>query len=56
MAQIHLLQGNIKLSSQSLELCLSHNFEVTGYSNIRICGNLTIQSKIQSINVVNCIL
>ncbi|KAJ8012813.1 hypothetical protein DPEC_G00046770 [Dallia pectoralis] len=28
MAQIHLLQGNFKLSSQSLELCLSHNFEV----------------------------
>ncbi len=29
MAQIHLMQGNFKLSSQSLELCLSHNFEVT---------------------------
>ncbi|KAG7267235.1 hypothetical protein CRUP_010664, partial [Coryphaenoides rupestris] len=28
MAQIHLLQGNSKLCSQSLELCLSHNFEV----------------------------
>uniref|UniRef100_A0A4W5LJJ5 Tetratricopeptide repeat domain 21B n=1 Tax=Hucho hucho TaxID=62062 RepID=A0A4W5LJJ5_9TELE len=28
MAQIHLLQGNYKLSSQSLELCLSHNFAV----------------------------
>uniref|UniRef100_A0AAY5JXI5 Tetratricopeptide repeat domain 21B n=1 Tax=Esox lucius TaxID=8010 RepID=A0AAY5JXI5_ESOLU len=28
MAQIHLSQGNFKLSSQSLELCLSHNFEV----------------------------
>lgn len=28
MAQIHLTQGNFKLSSQSLELCLSHNFEV----------------------------
>uniref|UniRef100_A0A665UEE5 Tetratricopeptide repeat domain 21B n=1 Tax=Echeneis naucrates TaxID=173247 RepID=A0A665UEE5_ECHNA len=28
MAQIHLLQGNFALSSQSLELCLSHNFEI----------------------------
>ena len=28
MAQIHLLQGNFSLCSQSLELCLSHNFEV----------------------------
>lgn len=28
MAQIHLLQGNFKLCSQSLELCLSYNFEV----------------------------
>uniref|UniRef100_A0A671SJH7 Tetratricopeptide repeat protein 21B-like n=1 Tax=Sinocyclocheilus anshuiensis TaxID=1608454 RepID=A0A671SJH7_9TELE len=28
MAQIHLVQGNFKLSSQSLELCLSHNFEI----------------------------
>ncbi|KAL0963799.1 hypothetical protein UPYG_G00313730 [Umbra pygmaea] len=28
MAQIHLLQGNVKHCSQSLELCLSHNFEV----------------------------
>ncbi|KAM6955026.1 tetratricopeptide repeat protein 21B isoform 2-T2 [Lycodopsis pacificus] len=28
MAQIHLLQGNFTLSSQSLELCLSHNFEI----------------------------
>uniref|UniRef100_A0AAQ4RG08 Tetratricopeptide repeat domain 21B n=1 Tax=Gasterosteus aculeatus aculeatus TaxID=481459 RepID=A0AAQ4RG08_GASAC len=28
MAQIHLLQGNFPLSSQSLELCLSHNFEI----------------------------
>lgn len=28
MAQIHLLQGNFTLCSQSLELCLSHNFEV----------------------------
>uniref|UniRef100_A0A673NCP2 Tetratricopeptide repeat protein 21B-like n=1 Tax=Sinocyclocheilus rhinocerous TaxID=307959 RepID=A0A673NCP2_9TELE len=28
MAQIHLMQGNFKLSSQSLELCLSHNFEI----------------------------
>ncbi|XP_040004915.1 tetratricopeptide repeat protein 21B isoform X1 [Xiphias gladius] len=28
MAQIHLLQGNFSLCSQSLELCLSHNFEI----------------------------
>ncbi|KAK2839753.1 hypothetical protein Q5P01_013493 [Channa striata] len=28
MAQIHLLQGNFMLCSQSLELCLSHNFEI----------------------------
>uniref|UniRef100_A0A673CVP2 Tetratricopeptide repeat domain 21B n=1 Tax=Sphaeramia orbicularis TaxID=375764 RepID=A0A673CVP2_9TELE len=28
MAQIHLVQGNFTLCSQSLELCLSHNFEV----------------------------
>uniref|UniRef100_A0A3P8VGK7 Tetratricopeptide repeat domain 21B n=1 Tax=Cynoglossus semilaevis TaxID=244447 RepID=A0A3P8VGK7_CYNSE len=28
MAQIHLLQGNFTLCSQSLELCLSHKFEV----------------------------
>uniref|UniRef100_A0A8C3AZP6 Tetratricopeptide repeat domain 21B n=1 Tax=Cyclopterus lumpus TaxID=8103 RepID=A0A8C3AZP6_CYCLU len=28
MAQIHQLQGNFSLSSQSLELCLSHNFEI----------------------------
>lgn len=28
MAQIHLLQGNFTLCSQSLELCLSHNFEI----------------------------
>uniref|UniRef100_A0A668AU10 Tetratricopeptide repeat domain 21B n=1 Tax=Myripristis murdjan TaxID=586833 RepID=A0A668AU10_9TELE len=28
MAQIHLLQGNFKMCSQSLELCLSHNFEI----------------------------
>eukprot|EP00064_Thunnus_orientalis_P012892 superscaffoldBa00002031_g12928 len=28
MAQIHLLQGNFALCSQSLELCLSHNFEI----------------------------
>lgn len=28
MAQIHLLQSNCTLCSQSLELCLSHNFEV----------------------------
>lgn len=28
MAQIHLLQGNFTMCSQSLELCLSHNFEV----------------------------
>ncbi|XP_047456224.1 tetratricopeptide repeat protein 21B [Mugil cephalus] len=28
MAQIHLLQGNVTLCSQSLELCLSHNFEI----------------------------
>lgn len=29
MAQIHLLQDNVTLCNQSLELCLSHNFEVT---------------------------
>lgn len=28
MAQIHLQQGNFTACSQSLELCLSHNFEV----------------------------
>uniref|UniRef100_A0A8C6WI64 Tetratricopeptide repeat protein 21B n=1 Tax=Neogobius melanostomus TaxID=47308 RepID=A0A8C6WI64_9GOBI len=28
MAQIHLVQGNSTLCSQSLELCMSHNFEV----------------------------
>nr|XP_030134266.3 tetratricopeptide repeat protein 21B isoform X1 [Taeniopygia guttata] len=28
MAQVYLAQNNIKLCSQSLELCLSHNFEV----------------------------
>ncbi|XP_008299372.1 tetratricopeptide repeat protein 21B [Stegastes partitus] len=28
MAQIHLQQGNVALCSQSLELCLSHNFEI----------------------------
>ncbi|XP_053733860.1 tetratricopeptide repeat protein 21B isoform X1 [Synchiropus splendidus] len=28
MAQIHLQQGNFTLSSQSLEFCLSHNFEI----------------------------
>ncbi|XP_041858520.1 tetratricopeptide repeat protein 21B isoform X2 [Melanotaenia boesemani] len=28
MAQIHLLQGNVMLCTQSLELCLSHNFEI----------------------------
>uniref|UniRef100_A0A8C5BGI6 Tetratricopeptide repeat domain 21B n=1 Tax=Gadus morhua TaxID=8049 RepID=A0A8C5BGI6_GADMO len=28
MAQIHLLQGDASLGVQSLELCLSHNFEV----------------------------
>uniref|UniRef100_A0A1A7XPQ6 Tetratricopeptide repeat domain 21B n=1 Tax=Iconisemion striatum TaxID=60296 RepID=A0A1A7XPQ6_9TELE len=28
MAQIHLLQGNVILCSQSLEVCLSHNFEI----------------------------
>ncbi|XP_034042968.1 tetratricopeptide repeat protein 21B [Thalassophryne amazonica] len=28
MAQIHLLQGNFTLCFQSLELCLSHNFEI----------------------------
>ncbi|XP_061698597.1 tetratricopeptide repeat protein 21B-like isoform X2 [Syngnathoides biaculeatus] len=28
MAQIHLLRGNFTLCFQSLELCLSHNFEV----------------------------
>ncbi|CAN9497793.1 unnamed protein product [Ophioblennius macclurei] len=28
MAQIHLLQGNVTLCSQSLELCLSHNFSI----------------------------
>ncbi|KAK7913141.1 hypothetical protein WMY93_013352 [Mugilogobius chulae] len=28
MAQIHLVQGNFTLCSQSLELCLSHNFEI----------------------------
>ncbi|XP_069558598.1 tetratricopeptide repeat protein 21B [Brachyistius frenatus] len=28
MAQIHLVQGNVTLCSQSLELCLSHNFEI----------------------------
>ncbi|KAM9344194.1 tetratricopeptide repeat protein 21B isoform 2-T2 [Pholidichthys leucotaenia] len=28
MAQIHLLQGNVAYCSQSLELCLSHNFEI----------------------------
>ncbi|XP_028292387.1 tetratricopeptide repeat protein 21B [Gouania willdenowi] len=28
MAQIHLLQGNVTMCSQSLELCLSHNFEI----------------------------
>lgn len=28
MAQVHLLQNNFKLCSQSLELCLSYNFEV----------------------------
>ncbi|CAG5865561.1 unnamed protein product [Menidia menidia] len=28
MAQIHLLQGNMMLCTQSLELCLSHNFEI----------------------------
>ncbi|XP_041662255.1 tetratricopeptide repeat protein 21B [Cheilinus undulatus] len=28
MAQIHLQQGNFTLCSQSLELCLSHNFEI----------------------------
>ncbi|KAM6934319.1 tetratricopeptide repeat protein 21B [Xenentodon cancila] len=28
MAQIHLLQGNVTLCNQSLELCLSHNFEI----------------------------
>ncbi|MEQ2181511.1 hypothetical protein GOODEAATRI_012341, partial [Goodea atripinnis] len=27
LAQIHLLQGNMMLCNQSLELCLSHNFE-----------------------------
>lgn len=32
MAQIHLLQGNFTLCSQSLELCLSHNFEVRSLS------------------------
>lgn len=32
MAQIHLTLGNFKLSSQSLELCLSHNFEVRSYA------------------------
>uniref|UniRef100_A0A8D3BZ97 Tetratricopeptide repeat domain 21B n=1 Tax=Scophthalmus maximus TaxID=52904 RepID=A0A8D3BZ97_SCOMX len=28
MAQIYLLQGNFTLCSQSLEICLSHNFEI----------------------------
>ncbi|XP_058478817.1 tetratricopeptide repeat protein 21B [Solea solea] len=28
MAQIHMLQGNLTLCSQSLELCLSHKFEI----------------------------
>ncbi|XP_054888244.1 tetratricopeptide repeat protein 21B [Poeciliopsis prolifica] len=28
LAQIHLLQGNMMLCNQSLELCLSHNFEI----------------------------
>uniref|UniRef100_A0AAV2JXT5 Tetratricopeptide repeat protein 21B n=1 Tax=Knipowitschia caucasica TaxID=637954 RepID=A0AAV2JXT5_KNICA len=28
MAQIHLVQGNVTMCSQSLELCLSHNFEI----------------------------
>uniref|UniRef100_A0A8C9YUL6 Tetratricopeptide repeat domain 21B n=1 Tax=Sander lucioperca TaxID=283035 RepID=A0A8C9YUL6_SANLU len=28
MAQLHLLQGNFSMCSQSLELCLSHNFEI----------------------------
>ncbi|XP_017279892.1 tetratricopeptide repeat protein 21B [Kryptolebias marmoratus] len=28
MAQIHLLQDNVILCNQSLELCLSHNFEI----------------------------
>ncbi|XP_077473594.1 tetratricopeptide repeat protein 21B [Stigmatopora argus] len=28
MAQIHLLRGSFALCSQSLELCLSHNFEI----------------------------
>ncbi len=32
MAQIHLQQGNFTLCSQSLELCLSHNFEVSSPS------------------------
>lgn len=29
MAQVYLAQNNIKLCSQSLELCLSYNFEVS---------------------------
>lgn len=34
MAQIHLLQGNFTLCSESLELCLSHNFEVRSSSSL----------------------
>lgn len=36
MAQVYLAQNNTKLCSQSLKVCLSYNFEVSGQKNENI--------------------
>lgn len=48
MAQIYLLQSNFKRASQSLELCLSYNFEV---SSVLMLGDISIKYCIMSMNI-----